>query len=181
MEEIWKPINGYKELYEVSNKGRVRSLKTGKEMARRVGYDGYVRVSLTKQGQQKQRFLHRLVATAFIENPYNLPEVNHKDEDKANNLPRNLEWCTHKYNSNYGSRLYRMAQTNSIPVIQYTKSGQEVARYSSIVEASEAVNDSGKHISNGMSELYRTATINLLKEAIKGDKQPQNGLKTPQR
>lgn len=147
MVEIWKPIKGYEELYEVSDLGRVRSLRTGKEMKQRTGYDGYIRVALTKQGQQKSRLLHRLVAGAFVANPQELPEVNHKDEDKTNNLPKNLEWCTHRYNSNYGTRLERMAKTNYVPVIQYTIGGQEVARYASILEAAEAFPKSGKHIS----------------------------------
>lgn len=129
MKEIWKPVKGYESLYQVSDSGRVRSLRTGKYISKRVGYDGYVRVSLSNNGEQKALFLHRLIGQAFVPNPNNYPEINHKDENKQNNSLSNLEWCTHKYNSNYGTRVNRMATTNYEPVIQYTKDGTEVARW----------------------------------------------------
>ena len=100
-------------------------------MSQRLRPDGYVAVSLYRNGKQKQYFLHRLLAQTYIPNPNNYPEVNHIDENKSNNDITNLEWCTHKYNSNYGTRLQRMATTNSVPVIQYDKSGNEIARYKS--------------------------------------------------
>ena len=123
MREIWKPIKNYEGLYEVSNLGRVRSLdriqfikrKNGTEMQRpqkgkvlKPVFDGrglYQQVCLSKQGGGNKRYLvHRLVAIAFIPNPDNFAEVNHKDECKINNCVDNLEWCDHKYNSNYGTR-----------------------------------------------------------------------------
>ena len=71
---------------------------------------GYKIVSLTKDGKTKNVFVHRLVAEAFIDNPYNLPMVNHKDEDKTNNFVENLEWCTNKYNLSYGTARQRQAR-----------------------------------------------------------------------
>ena len=68
------------------------------------GQKHYLMVSLCKNGTVKRYLVHRLVAQAFVENPYNFPEVNHKDENKTNNHFENLEWCTHKYNSIYGTR-----------------------------------------------------------------------------
>ena len=147
MEEIWKPILQYEAFYEVSNKGRVRSLRTGGIMRMRIGRDGYVRVSLTKDGKQTHKLLHRLLAIAFIPNPDNFAEVNHKNENKQDNSILNLEWCTHKYNSNFGTRLKRMAISNYEPVIQYTKDGEEIARYKSQKEAMEKTGIQSRHIS----------------------------------
>ena len=147
MEEIWKPILQYEAFYEVSNRGRVRSLRTGGIMRMRIGRDGYVRVSLTKDGKQTHKLLHRLLAIAFIPNPDNFAEVNHKNENKQDNSILNLEWCTHKYNSNFGTRLKRMAISNYEPVIQYTKDGEEIARYKSQKEAMEKTGIQSRHIS----------------------------------
>lgn len=122
MDEKWKPIEGYEGLYEVSNLGRIKSLqrtttlknkggaiytRTHKEKILAQTFDGrhyYLQVILCKNGKGKKHLVHRLVANAFIENPLMLPEVNHIDEDKTNNCAVNLEWCTHKYNNNYGKK-----------------------------------------------------------------------------
>jgi hypothetical protein len=105
----WKKIRYYEESYEVSTQGEVRSLerkvnhKGGKIMikARVLATSlraGYKIVKLHKNGKQETFYVHRLVCTAFEENPENKPEVNHKDGDKLNNDHRNLEWCTHQEN-----------------------------------------------------------------------------------
>lgn len=112
--EVWKPIKGF-EYYEVSNLGRVRSISHVDSMGRmkagkilKQGFDGknnYLHVGLGKGGAKRySKNVHRLVACAFIPNPHGFKEVNHKDENKINNSVDNLEWCNHKYNSNYGSR-----------------------------------------------------------------------------
>lgn len=113
--EIFRDIEGYEGLYQVSNLGRVKSLehiKGGKcgsirpvrERILKTGKrSGYPSISLCKNGKKKSLHIHRLVAQAFIPNPDNLPEVNHKDEDKTNNSVTNLEWCTYQYNNNYGT------------------------------------------------------------------------------
>ena len=103
MEEIWADIEGYEGLYQISNLGRVWSIR--KEIYMKGGLvSDYYGVSLTKDGHYDTFSIHRLVAKAFIPNPLNLPQVNHKDEDKFNNRVDNLEWCDAKYNSNYGLR-----------------------------------------------------------------------------
>lgn len=110
MEEIWKPIvqyEYYKGLYEVSNKGRVRSLDRvdsmgrlwkGKIISAKDNGKGYKAVHLYKNSKNKQVYLHRLVAHAFVPNPENKPDVNHEDGNKSNNTPENLKWTTKKEN-----------------------------------------------------------------------------------
>ena len=116
MKEKWKPIVGYEGLYEVSNMGRVRSLDhvdrlgrviKGKLRKEQKSSNGYRQVCLSKNGQHKIALIHRLVASAFIDNPKRLPEVNHIDENKTNNIASNLEWCTRKYNNQYGTKPMR--------------------------------------------------------------------------
>lgn len=113
-EEIWKDIEGYEGSYQVSNTGLVRSLDRrrtdgvlihGRMLAQSADQDGYLVLGLSLDGKSKTVKVHRLVAKAFIDNPDNLPEVNHIDEDKTNNNVDNLEWCTNAYNLTYGHRL----------------------------------------------------------------------------
>lgn len=120
MMEEWRTIPGYEGLYEVSNTGRVRSLdrydsrncfRKGKVLSPVKSNIGYLLVSLCCNGKYKGFTVHRLVAQAFIPNPDNLPEINHKDEDKTNNSVENLEWCDRKYNNNYGSRKDKVRDT----------------------------------------------------------------------
>ena len=115
MEEIWKDIEGYEGIYQVSNLGNVKSLnyrRTGKEKMLKQIKDtgGYLLVKLSKNSKEKNFKIHRLVASVFIENPNNYKEINHKDECKTNNNVKNLEWCNHIYNMNYGSCTKRRAE-----------------------------------------------------------------------
>lgn len=114
MKEVWKNIPNYENLYQVSNFGNVRSLnhirKNGTNKYLQKGRilkpqktSNYLFVRLSKNGESKQYLVHRLVAEVFILNEFNYKEVNHKDENKYNNNVSNLEWCSHKYNINYGS------------------------------------------------------------------------------
>lgn len=120
MKEIWKQIKGYEGLYEISNLGRVKRLKTSflDSMGRRVcrkeeikngirSGTSYLHVKLFKNGIYTTANIHRLVAEAFIPNPQNLPCVNHKDESRNNNRVDNLEWCTYGYNNTYGTTCKR--------------------------------------------------------------------------
>ena len=103
--EIWKDIEGYEGLYQISNMGRIKSLprNTTKGGIIKTGYlpSGYENAPLCKNGKRKNNLVHRLVAKAFVKNPYNYQEINHKDRNPANNMFSNLEWCTHKDNIRY--------------------------------------------------------------------------------
>ena len=114
MIEDWKDIPGYEGLYVVSNNGRVMNVRSGRVLRGIVNNLGYIMVGLSKSGKVKMISVHRLVAEAFIKNPDNLREVNHKDEDKSNNNVDNLEWCDRKYNVNYGSRMDKVRKTKEL-------------------------------------------------------------------
>lgn len=154
MKEEWRAVTGYDGFYEVSNFGRVRNLAVYSYKYKRVivrkeprlinpclTYDGYLRVVLSKYGKKKHFTVHRLVALVFLPNNDNLPEVNHKDENHKNNCVWNLEWCTRKYNANYGTLPKRISewQTNSRvrskAVFQYTLDGEFISAYPSQREA----------------------------------------------
>ena len=117
MNEIWRDIPGYEGKYQVSNTGEVKSLNynhTGeiKLLKQGIKKKGYRQVNLYKNGKVKHHLVHRLVAIAFIPNPNNYKEVNHKDEDPSNNNVKNLEWCTREYNNNYGTRNKRTSESH---------------------------------------------------------------------
>lgn len=118
--EVWKDIEDFEGLYQVSNLGRVRSLdridkngqfRNGRVLADKHNNRGYHTIALYRGGNTKYWLIHRLVAIAFLDNPDSLPEVNHKDENKANNAASNLEWCTSAYNLNYGTRKERIKRS----------------------------------------------------------------------
>lgn len=102
---MWKDIKGYEGLYEVSDKGEVRNYITRKLIVGDINNFGYYRVKLYKNKKQKTFFRHRLVAQAFIQNPDNLPEVNHIDGDKSHNYKENLEWSSRTHNEREAHRL----------------------------------------------------------------------------
>lgn len=119
--EVWKDIPGFEGCYRISNCGRVKSISRMRQNSHQVipsrilkygdNGHGYIIVNLYKNNIGHMKYVHRLVAIAFLPNPLNLPEVNHKDEDKFNNKLENLEWCTGLYNTNYGTGLSRAKRT----------------------------------------------------------------------
>ena len=149
MEEIWKDIDGYEGLYQVSNFGRIKSLeRTVWDSAR--GYyrtvherilktikdrNGYLVVNLNKDGRKKQHKVHRLVGQAFCENPMGYNEINHIDEDKANNRADNLEFCSRAYNNTYNGRAKRIGEKQGKPVIAIDKITGLIVEFLSIREA----------------------------------------------
>ena len=153
--EIWRTAvydgEVYEGLYKVSNLGRILSLNyrnTGKPdlMNPIERKDGYSEVCLSKNKEEKRCLVHRLIAEAFLPNPENLPQVNHKDEDKTNNFvflnedgtvnkeKSNLEWKSPKDNCNHGTRNERIAKAKSKPVLQLSLSGDLIREWESTME-----------------------------------------------
>lgn len=159
MNEEWRDIEEYEGLYQVSNLGRVKSLKFGKEKILKFGKHkkGYLLVCLCKDGKQKMFQVHRLVAIAFIPNPNNYQEVNHKDENKENNCVENLEWCTREYNVNYGTRTEKCVEKSSKEIIQLDLQGKEVARFPSVQEVQRQFGFSQGNISSCCNGKLKTA------------------------
>ena len=146
MEEVWKQVPGFSK-YMVSNQGRVKSFAQNKVHGRIIKptwiSGGYLSVKLSDDNcVSHERLVHRLVAMAFIDNPNNYPQVNHKNENKRDNRVDNLEWCDNKYNANYGTRSERIAKANTgnplrfAPVFSIDFDGN-FAFYSSVKEAAE--------------------------------------------
>ena len=145
--EIWKPIKGYEGLYEVSNLGRIKRLRRlitnqynsfyieEKILKPQKNRYGYLYINLYKNGIMKHITIHKLVAEAFLDNPNNLPQVNHKDENKQNNNVENLEFCDCKYNINFGTAIARRSKTISKAVVQYTLDGTFVREWPSAMDA----------------------------------------------
>jgi len=109
-EKVIKPVSGYEGHYEVDNLGNVYSVKRDRRiLVKRLNTNGYEVVTLCKGGVQRTMRVHRIVASAFLPNPDNLPFINHKDENRINNSVENLEWCTPRYNLIYGGARERAA------------------------------------------------------------------------
>ena len=158
----WKDIEGYEGLYKVSNHGEVWSVRKQGLLKKNDGEKNYYRVTLSKNKKKKQFNIHRLVATHFIDNPFKKPCVNHLDENKTNNHYSNLEWVTHKENSNWGTRNNRIKESlkhspkwesytkrrinkgNSKPIVGVNIDNGEIVEFPSIREASR----NGYHESN---------------------------------
>ena len=134
--EEWKPIEGI--YYFISSFGRVRNYKD-EVMAQQLSMNGYSRCELYKDGSKKKYNIHRLVAKAFIDNPKNYEQVNHKDCVKTNNHVDNLEWCTPKQNVHHAIANGRQGKPPFKPVVQIDENGHVFARHESIIAASEAV------------------------------------------
>lgn len=147
MQEIWKEVKGYEGIYEVSNLGKIKSLervivcKNGttrtvksKILHPKKSNSGYLEVNLIN----KMKYVHRLVATAFIPNIENKPTVNHKDENKTNNKATNLEWMTDYENVNYGTGKQRRVEKYRKKVFQYTMDGKFVREWDCSVSCAES-------------------------------------------
>lgn len=120
--EIWKDIPNYEGIYQVSNFGNVRRFICNKYklLKHNINKKGYHSVCLCKNNIKRDFRVNRLVAEVFLPNPNNLPQVNHKDEDKNNNCVDNLEYCTQKYNINYGTGIDRRAKKRLHKICQYS-------------------------------------------------------------
>ena len=158
-EEVWKDVPGYDGLYQVSNKGQVKSMyfhaqkgkgnnlkDNPKILIPSVDSYGYKIVSLCNGDTKKTVTVHKLVAAAFIPNPDNLPCINHIDENKQNNCVENLEWCTVEYNNSYGTKGERTAQTLKKKVYQYDQEMNLIAVYDGAIDAEKETGVSRSNI-----------------------------------
>lgn len=177
--EIWKDIQGYEGLYQVSNMGRIKSLpriveRNGQKMRLKATVlrpqkctNGYLFVCLSNRGEVKQFLIHRLVANAFI--PNGNGEINHIDENKANNALYNLEWLSHSENIRHGTCIERSKRNHNQRgcnnpmygrtgskspqakrIIQCDMDGKPIASYDSIIEAAQAMERNAQSISNAL-------------------------------
>ena len=153
---IWKNIKNWEDLYEVNEDGEVRNKLTNHILIGDTNNYGYKRVCLYNKNHNpsKQRFfVHRLVAEHFLTNENNLPEVNHKDDDHSNNNVNNLEWCTRKYNVNYGNRTSK----TYVPVIMFDKENNFVKEFTNQIEAEKETGIRQGSISNCCRGFSKTA------------------------
>lgn len=174
MTEYWKDVVGYEGLYQVSNLGNVRSIdrwelsrskyrfRQGCLLKKYMNRYGYYVVNLYKNANGTPTPIHRIVAMAFLPNPFNLPCVNHKDENKTNNAVINLEWCTYKYNCNYGTGIQRcaMARVNgkmSKKVLQYNTDGTLVKEWVSLSEVQRSLGYAKQNVSASCKGTNKTA------------------------
>lgn len=187
MEEVWKDIEGYEGLYQVSNLGNVKSLDRtqiqkrgdlyynrkykGQIIKPHLTHKGYCAIGVTKNNKHKNFSVHRLVAKAFIPNPENKPEVNHIDGNKQNNMVNNLEWCTRSENLKhaYNSKLkictkkhretakYQCKKNFNKKILQYDLNGDFIKEWNSITEASNFYNISISCISQCCQGITKSA------------------------
>ena len=167
---MWKNIKGYEGLYQISDKGEVRSLNyrnTGRVQVLKPNKNncGYLQVLLCKNGKMKRYLVHRLVAEAFLPNPSNLPQINHKDENPLNNCVENLEFCDSRYNNNFGTRNQRIAEKltgvyntkKSKPVRQYDLQGNFIKEFPSTHEVQRKFGYNQGNISSACNGKRQTA------------------------
>ena len=170
--EIFLDIKEYEGLYKVSNYGRVISLHNKpyiRLMIFHITNNGYYRLNLFNNSIRKHYFIHRLVAEAFIPNINNYPCINHIDENKLNNNINNLEWCTVKYNNNYGTAIDRRTMKLSIPIERKDLKIGEITRYKSMREAERITGIHNTNISAACNGKYKIVSSSEWKKLNKNN------------
>lgn len=163
-EEIWKDIPEYGRRYQASNLGRIRSTRAygqsnkPKILSQYKINSGYYAVHLNYQNVPTHRLVHRLVASAFIPNPENLPQVNHKNENKLDNSPENLEWCSRKYNINFGTGRKRHLEKLKVSTFVPVKCIETGKIFESQIEAARATGCRQSTINNACYQRNNTHT-----------------------
>ena len=149
-----RDVKNYEGLYAVTSCGKVWSYYSKKFLVPLVDKYGYLIVHLYKDRKMKNCRVHRLVAEAYIPNPDNLPQINHKDENKANNCLQNLEWCDVSYNINYGTHNKKVSNTLKKPILQYDLDGNFIREWPS---ARDVGRDVRTNIGYCLRGKYKTA------------------------
>lgn len=174
MEEIWKDIKEYEGLYQVSNKGNIRSLDRIVSHNNRKGnrilkgrvlscwYDkyNYARITLSKNGKVCKYLVHYIVASTFIPNPENKPYIDHIDTNPSNNSIENLRWVTQKENINNKLTIEKMSGVNnhsSKPVLQFSKEGELLKKWNCIMDIERELNICNSSISGVCKGKHKTA------------------------
>lgn len=183
-QEIWKDIPGYSGFYQVSNFGRIKGLSrivknkdSQKVIESKIKnpqlnkINGRLIISLSKDGIKRTYFIHRLVAMAFIPNPDNLPQINHKDENPKNNNADNLEWCTAYYNVHYGNCIRKRAKLKSKAIYQIDRIKHKIInRFDSLTQAQKITGIDKRLISKVICGKNQTAGGYIWELVISEDK-----------
>lgn len=170
MTENWKDIKGFEDYFQVSDLGRIKSkdryvrvcgggkrLVKSKILAPVKCKNGYLEAQISLNGKRHIFLLHRLVAMHFIENPNNLPEVNHKNENIEDCRVENLEWCTSKYNANYGTRNERCAEKQRKVVNQLDQDGSFIKQWVGISNVEKELGIPAECIIRCCKGIYKTS------------------------
>lgn len=160
--EIWKDVPDYEGIYQVSNKGRIKSLarivghckRKDKIIIPKDNRTGYYKVNLYKDSKCKNHYIHRLVASAFISNENNKPCINHKDHNRKNNNVENLEWCTYKENNDYSHCSEHHALKSSLRVLLTDLNNYPIKLFASIRQCSRYFNVDTSCISSAINKRY---------------------------
>lgn len=169
MVEIWKPVIGYEGLYEVSNLGNIRNVVTNTLKKQTITNWGYLSVTLFKNNKGKTIKVHRIVMLAFVGEVSKDVEINHINEIKTDNRLTNLEYCTHEYNVNFGTRTSRVVASLSKPVVLISKNGERT-KYPSCAEAAHSIGSESTAISQCARHLkYHNTVHGYQVEFVKED------------
>lgn len=174
--EIWKDVEGYEGIYQVSNFGRVRSLdriiikphpksgvptkyrQKGRIMKPAAHPNGYLTICLKSNGNKENCLVHRLIGKAFVSGYFDGADINHKNEDVTDNRADNLEWCTRSYNLQYNGRAKRVGIVQGTAVEQWTLNGKLVATFDTIRQAEAATGIHRQSISGSCRQKYGCKT-----------------------
>lgn len=163
-EEIWKDIPEFCGRYQASNLGRIKSVRaygqsnTPKILSQHRLNSGYMYANLGYKETKKHYLVHRLVASAFIPNPNKYPQVNHINEDKTDNRPENLEWCSAKYNINFGTGRKRHLDKLRISRMMPVKCIETGEIFESQIAAARAKGCNQGNINNACNYVHNTRT-----------------------